>query len=116
MKGGEATEIRLEPEELGRVVMTLRGDERSMTLHISAERQETLELLRRQIEGLSRELADLGYSDVDVRFGGPGDQPGDPSGQEGSGTPGSIAEPAPDGAAAGHRNAITHDGSLDLRL
>ena len=66
---GTTTEIRLEPEELGRVAMTLRGDEKGMSVHIMADRPETLELLRRQSDSLISDLADLGYQDVDLQFG-----------------------------------------------
>jgi len=67
---GSETIIRLEPEELGRVSLSLRGDERSLTLTISAERAETLDLIRRTIHDLAVELSDLGYADIAFEFGG----------------------------------------------
>lgn len=68
-RAGQDTILRLEPEELGRVSLSLRGDERSMTLHIMAERSETLELLRRNIDDLARDLRDLGYDSLSFEFG-----------------------------------------------
>ena len=66
---GSETILRLEPEELGRVTLGLRGDERSMTLFVNAERPETLELIRRSIQDLASELADMGYEDIAFDFG-----------------------------------------------
>lgn len=61
-------EIALRPEELGTIRLQLAGGETSVALHISAERDDTLHLLRRHAEDLSRELRELGYDDVSFAF------------------------------------------------
>jgi flagellar hook-length control protein FliK len=53
------TELVLAPEELGRLRMTITGQERPQ-LVFWAERPETMELLRRNIEQLSAELQEAG--------------------------------------------------------
>ncbi len=76
-------ELRLNPEELGRVRMHMVSVDQGMVMHITSERPETLDLLRRHIDQLHRELSDLGYSRVDFTFGrhggdsGPGNAPRD---------------------------------------
>ncbi len=71
--GGRTTEIALNPEELGRVRMTMSVTEGSVTLHVSAERPETQDLLRRHIDVLAQEFRDLGYSSIDFSFGDQGE-------------------------------------------
>ena len=66
---GKPTEIALNPEELGRVRLSMSVVENAITLSISAERQETTDLMRRHIETLAQEFRDLGYSDVSFAFG-----------------------------------------------
>ena len=61
-------EITLQPEELGRLRMVLQPSEASMTVSISAERAETLEILRRHIDQLTSQLKDLGYTNLDLNF------------------------------------------------
>jgi hypothetical protein len=71
------TTLRLEPAELGRVTLSLRGDERSMTLFVQAERPETLELIRRSSQDLAGELSDLGYENITFEFGSSGERAAD---------------------------------------
>ena len=68
-RAGRATEISLNPEELGRVRLTMSAVDTAITLSISAERQETSDLLRRHIETLAQEFRDLGYDDITFSFG-----------------------------------------------
>ncbi|MDJ0627381.1 MAG: flagellar hook-length control protein FliK [Rhodobacter sp.] len=65
-------EITLNPEELGRVRMTLTLSDTAMTVSLLVERGETAELLRRNIEGLAQEFRALGYRDVAFEFSGEG--------------------------------------------
>lgn len=65
-----AIELKLHPEELGRVSMTLAQDGGSLTVAVTAERGETLDLMRRNIDLLGEELRRLGYGSVDFTFGG----------------------------------------------
>ncbi len=63
-------ELRLDPEELGRVRLVLSlGDHNAITVSIHAERPETLDLIRRNISDLSQEFRDLGYDNPEFSFG-----------------------------------------------
>ncbi len=66
--GRQAIEIRLAPEELGRVRIVLNPGESGLHVAIQSERPETLELLRRNAAELARELADLGYQGLSLAF------------------------------------------------
>ncbi|MEN8919864.1 MAG: flagellar hook-length control protein FliK [Octadecabacter sp.] len=63
------TEILLNPEELGRVRISLTNGDAGMTVNILAERSETVDLMRRNIELLARELRDMGYDNPSFTFG-----------------------------------------------
>lgn len=65
---GKKTELILEPAELGKLTLRMTTDERSITLFLSAERPETLDLLRRNIETLAQEFRALGYENVNFSF------------------------------------------------
>lgn len=62
-------ELQLRPDELGHVRFKMMHGEHGMTMHISAERPETLDMLRRNIDQLSRYLDDLGYESTSFTFG-----------------------------------------------
>lgn len=108
-------EISLNPEELGRIRMTLTPSEQGLHLSLSGERSETLDLLRRHISELQQDFADLGYGDISFEFS---DSDGTDSGgegqsfaQTGADTPNGsaqLAEAQSTGAAA--------QAGLDLRL
>jgi flagellar hook-length control protein FliK len=68
-RAGRPTEISLSPGELGRVRLTMSTVDTAITLTISAERQETTDLLRKHIETLTQEFKDLGYNDISFTFG-----------------------------------------------
>jgi flagellar hook-length control protein FliK len=54
-------EIRLDPPELGRIEVKLSVDRQGqVTSHLIADRQDTLDLLRRDSTGLERALQDAG--------------------------------------------------------
>ena len=61
-------EIALSPEELGHVRMTLHASQNGMTVAIQADRAETLDLMRRHIDTLEREMHDMGYGALDFQF------------------------------------------------
>jgi len=71
-------EIRLSPEELGRVRMTLSTTETGVTVVIVTERVETMDLMRRHIDQLAQEFRRMGYEDVgfDFKNSGSGAQSG----------------------------------------
>ncbi|KJZ21139.1 flagellar hook-length control protein FliK [Loktanella sp. S4079] len=66
---GKATEIALNPEELGRVRLSMTVVDGAITMNVTAERQETNDLLRRHIETLAQEFRELGFSDITFAFG-----------------------------------------------
>ncbi len=105
-------EILLNPEELGRVALRMKSVGDSVTLVISAERPETSELIRKNLQDLAQEFRDLGYRSVDLSFedrrgaaGRPGSPP-DLAADSATDTP----TPRQTGPGAGAA------GSLDLRL
>lgn len=118
-------EIRLDPAELGRVHISLTRTEHGLHAMVTAERPETLELLRRNAETLTRELGAAGYDSVSLdmsqgsrNFGGDGppERPAEiyavARGAQGAAGPG--AAPISDTTRAGGRAAA--DGPLDIRL
>ncbi|ETX13868.1 hypothetical protein OCH239_06645 [Roseivivax halodurans JCM 10272] len=64
-----AVEVQLAPEELGRVSMKLVANEGGTVLHITADRPETLDLLRRHAGLLYQEFSDAGFGGLDLSFG-----------------------------------------------
>jgi hypothetical protein len=64
-----AFEIRLSPEELGVVRLTLQIADGTLALTIEAERPETLELMRRSLDVLEREFRDAGFTSLSLSFG-----------------------------------------------
>lgn len=69
-RNGQATlEITLHPEELGRVKLTLVSGENGPVLHVVADRPDTMDLIRRHIDHLTREFAAQGFAGLDVALG-----------------------------------------------
>jgi flagellar hook-length control protein FliK len=68
-------DVQLSPEELGRVRLTLQITDGSLSLLVQAERSETLDLLRRNIDVLAREFRDQGFTSLSFAFGGDHGQP-----------------------------------------
>lgn len=67
--GQRAVELKLQPEELGRVHLTMSQDATGqLTVSLNVERADTLDLLRRNIEMLRADLHELGYESVDFSF------------------------------------------------
>lgn len=66
--GQEMTEIRLDPEELGRLRITLEGEGDALRVRVEVERPETLDLLRRNMDRLADTLREAGYSQSDMQF------------------------------------------------
>ena len=62
-------ELRLEPEELGRLRLKMIPEGDHMRILILAERPETLDQLRRHSADLDRTLRELGYGQTEFQFG-----------------------------------------------
>jgi Flagellar hook-length control protein FliK len=63
-----SVEVRLSPEELGRVRLSLSPGDMGLTIHVAAERPETLELIRRHIDLLAADLRREGYDGATFSF------------------------------------------------
>jgi len=120
--GERAVELRLQPEELGRVQMTLSQDATgTLTVALAVERAETLDLLRRNIDLLGADLRELGYENVDFSFqgdfqgNGTGDGPRDRPPREG--TRAADTGPArPAGSPTAGGTADRSGSGIDIRL
>lgn len=114
--GPGSTEVRLEPAELGKVRLTLSEAEGgAMTVVISAERPETMDLLRRHVGALSAELRQLGYGDVSYEFDGSGNGSSTQTHPETDDE--SLADLPDEGPRAAPSPVTGPDnGGLDLRL
>ena len=66
--GQTAIELRLSPEELGTVRLRLDASGDGLSVSIQAERGETLDLMRRNIDLLSQHLRDIGYDSARFVF------------------------------------------------
>lgn len=64
----KAVEIRLSPEELGHVRLRMVSSEHGVVVHVHADRPETLDLLRRHIDQLARDLAEAGHEASEFTF------------------------------------------------
>ncbi|MBN8185070.1 flagellar hook-length control protein FliK [Salipiger thiooxidans] len=67
--GDDVIELQLRPEELGHLRFRMVQGEHGLLLSISADRPETLDLLRRHVDQLARSLSDLGYGGASFSFG-----------------------------------------------
>lgn len=110
-------EVRLSPEELGSVRLSLHVTEGAVTIAIQAERPETLELMRRHADVLEREFRDAGFASLTFTFGQgspDGRPPAPPAYAEAVRERGADTLPAADAAASAgpHRTST----QLDLRL
>ncbi|WP_281992854.1 flagellar hook-length control protein FliK [Sulfitobacter geojensis] len=63
-------EISLNPEELGRVRLALTASETGLVVNVLAERQETVDLMRRHIANLESAFQDIGYNHIAFSFTG----------------------------------------------
>lgn len=94
-------ELSLSPEELGRVRLRLHPSEAGLSVTITAERPETLDLLRRNIDSLAREFLEIGYADTDFDFAESGQGARDEQGEEAEpGASGPLASAARTAAQA----------------
>lgn len=115
-----AVELRLNPEELGRVRLSIISGDGGITVNITAERGETLDLMRRNISQLEAEFRGIGYSDIQFSFEGGGDtaaddSPGERDAPAVNDPATTIADAAPQ-APKPSATPVTGQPGLDLRL
>ncbi|WP_370160994.1 flagellar hook capping FlgD N-terminal domain-containing protein [Limimaricola soesokkakensis] len=124
MAGGRV-DLRLDPEELGRVAMQIHTEGDRITLIIAAERGDTTELIRRHLQELAGELRALGYRSVSLGFEGGRGGRWDAAAERGRpGSPGPLAagrgakrrNPPPSSGSAPHGPRSPSLGKADMTL
>lgn len=116
--GDGRVEVTLRPEELGRLSLTFNTDGGVMTVSLGADRQDTLDLIRRHIDLLERDLREMGFENLNFDFSGQGEtDPETGQGQQGAGsTTGGSSPDAVSPAAQTPAPLRTASGGMDLRL
>ncbi len=114
-------ELILSPRELGHVRLHLSAADGVATVAVTAERPETLDLIRRHADDLARDFRDLGYRDVTFSFGQdrrPADRHGDHAAEvtPASGDDAPASPPLPRAYPAAPRKAAPDGAALDIRL
>ncbi|MFD1160353.1 flagellar hook-length control protein FliK [Roseovarius aestuarii] len=113
-------ELTLNPAELGRVRISMQAVDGAMTVHVLADRPDTLDLMRRHIDILAQEFHEIGYGQADFAFGqsapdgdGPTDSDSEPGTQATPTAGGTVTEDAP--ADIGPHLTLLSD-RVDIRL
>ena len=66
--GNRPVELHLNPVELGRVKISLQTSDGSVTVHILADRPETLDLMRRHMDLLAQDFRAIGFNKPQFSF------------------------------------------------
>lgn len=114
--GSARTDLLLSPEELGRVRLSMTMTDGTVAVLIQAERPETADLLRRNLDQLAQDFRDLGYDDITFAFQSSED--GSRDAPEWQGREAMDAAPSPQAVdpTAGVRPREQGAGNLDLRI
>ncbi len=64
----DTVEIRLDPPELGRVIISITQTDSGLSATVTSEKAEIADLLRRHAELLSRELSKSGFNEASLEF------------------------------------------------
>lgn len=75
-------EITLKPEELGKLRMQMITHDTGISMIVTAERPETIDLMRRHIDQLAQEYRELGYENISFAFGQEGGAKNDGDGSD----------------------------------
>jgi hypothetical protein len=75
-------EITLKPEELGKLRMQMITHDTGISMIVTAERPETIDLMRRHIDQLAQEYRELGYENISFAFGQEGGAQNDGDGSD----------------------------------
>jgi hypothetical protein len=111
-----AVEITLSPEELGRVRMVVTSHDGALVLSLAAERAETLDLMRRNIDQLAADLRDLGFDSFRFNFTGERSGGHDARPAPGAEAPLEGPEPVPPAPTAHPAGRASAGAGLDIRL
>ncbi|WP_170398153.1 flagellar hook-length control protein FliK [Ruegeria arenilitoris] len=115
-RGQQGTiEVALNPEELGRVSIILNGRDDGLHIIISAERPETLDMMRRHISVLEAEFQNFGLGDLSFDLGTSADAQQDRS-DSGDGTRFAETQDEPVTEAGPTIQKLGPDGRIDMRL
>lgn len=110
-------EIRLSPEELGRVKLAMSPGEAGLQVTILAERADTLDLIRRHVDLLAQELRNQGHENPTFHFGeNASDQRDNRSDNNHPQRILGDLQSREDSPARPNRSPINSGGGLDLRL
>ncbi|MEM9343180.1 MAG: flagellar hook-length control protein FliK [Pseudomonadota bacterium] len=111
-------DLVLVPEELGRLTLNMVMDDGTMSVTVTAERAETLDLVRRNAGLLEAEARAAGFDSVSFTFAENGSGSGsNTEDADGAGTGGGDLLQGPDGEVVEPDvTAVPVSGSLDLRL
>ena len=113
---GGRVDVRLEPEELGRVRFHMQVTDHGIALQVTAERAETLEMMRRHADLLARHLSDAGFPGSSFSFAGERrGRPGMPTSEAPASNEATPAERVATASDISSADPTTRDG-LDLRL
>ncbi len=108
-------ELSLAPAELGKVEMWLQENDNRLTLSVSAERPETMDLIRRHIGLLEQELRQMGFNGLSLQLGTNG-APGSHAGRTRQNLPAAEGIAAPVEPLRRAANAALAGERLDIRL
>ncbi|WP_187394009.1 flagellar hook-length control protein FliK [Oceaniovalibus sp. ACAM 378] len=108
-------ELRMAPEELGAVRMTLTPTEQGLTLTIHADRDETAALLRRHLDQLAADFRDLGFRNLSFQLGS-GGAGGSGAHVEPGNAPVGVGDTEQQIQPAQYHTVNRADDRLDLRL
>ena len=117
--GTESVELALAPDELGRLRMSMQAEGDVMRVLLSAERPETIDLLRRHADHLAQEFRQAGFSGATLSFGqwgaGGAAHPQAQAQATPPAAPAPVAGPSPTQPTP-RAPAVAGVGVLDLRL
>ena len=115
---GGIVDVMLEPPELGRVEILMELSDQGLRATLSAERQGTLDILRRHLDVLAQQFAEAGFSDVDLNFAAfaEGQAEGGEEGPTGEGIEADSKNNTGATRGASPSASRAHDGLVDLRL
>jgi len=108
------TEIALNPKELGRVRIALTPAEAGLSVTILAERPETADLMRRNIDVLAREFLDMGHENLTFSFSDHSD--GADQNSQDSPNPAPLRDDVHPIETPIPATTLTLNGGLDLKL